>query len=63
MTNDNSTYVCSSEGPVASTALATTNDFHNYKRLEMITKDGSDNIVLFQENIKNICVYTDHALW
>jgi predicted GH43/DUF377 family glycosyl hydrolase len=39
--------------PVCSTALATTNDFHNYTRLGIITGKGSDdkNVVLFPEKI------------
>jgi len=41
------------KGPVGSTALATTTDFHNYTRLGIITSKGSDNkdVVLFPEKI------------
>jgi beta-1,2-mannobiose phosphorylase / 1,2-beta-oligomannan phosphorylase len=49
------------KGPVASTALATTNDFHNYKRLGIITSEGSDskNVVFFPEKInqKYVCLH------
>jgi predicted GH43/DUF377 family glycosyl hydrolase len=42
-----------SKGPVCSTALATTDDFHNYKRIGIITSEGSDNkdVVFFPEKI------------
>jgi beta-1,2-mannobiose phosphorylase / 1,2-beta-oligomannan phosphorylase len=42
-----------SKGPVCSTALATTDDFHNYKRIGIITNEGSDNkdVVFFPEKI------------
>lgn len=42
-----------SKGPLCSTALATTNDFHNYKKLGIITSEGSDNkdVVFFPERI------------
>ena len=42
-----------SKGPVCSTALATTDDFHNYKRLGIITGKGSDDkdVVFFPERI------------
>ena len=47
-----------SEGPTASTALATTTDFKSYTRLGIITSKGSDNkdVVLFPEktNLKSI---------
>jgi beta-1,2-mannobiose phosphorylase / 1,2-beta-oligomannan phosphorylase len=44
-----------SEGPTASTALATTTDFKNYTRLGIITSKGSDNkdVVLFPEKTNN----------
>jgi predicted GH43/DUF377 family glycosyl hydrolase len=44
-----------SEGPTASTALATTTDFKNYTRLGIITSKGSDNkdVVLFPEKTSN----------
>lgn len=44
-----------SEGPTASTALATTTDFKNYTRLGIITSKGSDNkdVVLFPERTSN----------
>ena len=47
------------KGTVASTALATTNDFHNYKRTGIITSEGSDNkdVVLFPEKINQKYVY------
>jgi predicted GH43/DUF377 family glycosyl hydrolase len=42
-----------SQGPIASTALATTRDFICYKRLGIITSKGSDNkdVVLFPQNM------------
>jgi beta-1,2-mannobiose phosphorylase / 1,2-beta-oligomannan phosphorylase len=42
-----------SQGPIASTALATTTDFISYKRLGIITSKGSDNkdVVLFPRNM------------
>jgi predicted GH43/DUF377 family glycosyl hydrolase len=42
-----------SQRPIASTALATTTDFTNYKRLGIITSKGSDNkdVVLFPQNM------------
>ena len=47
------------KGPVGSTALATTNDFHNYTRLGIITSEGSDNknVVLFPEKINQKYVF------
>jgi predicted GH43/DUF377 family glycosyl hydrolase len=42
-----------SKGPICSTALATTDDFHYYKRIGIITSEGSDNkdVVFFPEKI------------
>src|SRR5215216_1242481 len=42
-----------SQGPIASTAVATTTDFISYKRLGIITSKGSDNkdVVLFPQNM------------
>ena len=57
---DHQTYVSyvilsnyASQGPIASTALATTTDFISYKRLGIITSRGSDNkdAVLFPGNM------------
>ncbi|MFZ0511275.1 MAG: hypothetical protein WAM14_06690 [Candidatus Nitrosopolaris sp.] len=47
------------KGPIGSTALATTNDFHNYTRVGTITNEGSDNkdVVLFPEKINQKYVY------
>jgi predicted GH43/DUF377 family glycosyl hydrolase len=47
------------KGPIGSTALATTNDFHNYTRLGIITSEGSDNknVVLFPEKINQKYVF------
>lgn len=47
--------------PMASTALAKTNDFHSYTRLGIITSEGSDNkdVVIFPEKIneKYVCLH------
>jgi beta-1,2-mannobiose phosphorylase / 1,2-beta-oligomannan phosphorylase len=42
-----------SKGPICSTALATTDDFHKYNRIGIITSEGSDNkdVVFFPEKI------------
>jgi beta-1,2-mannobiose phosphorylase / 1,2-beta-oligomannan phosphorylase len=47
------------KGPIGSTALASTNDFHNYTRLGIITSEGSDNKdgVLFPEKINQKYVF------
>ena len=47
------------KGPIGSTALASTNDFHNYTRLGIITDEGSDNKdgVLLPEKINQKYVF------
>jgi beta-1,2-mannobiose phosphorylase / 1,2-beta-oligomannan phosphorylase len=42
------------EGPSVSSALATTQDYHDYKRLGIITSKGSDNkdVVIFPEKMR-----------
>jgi len=47
------------KGPIDSTALASTNDFHNYTRLGIITNEGSDNKdgVLLPEKINQKYVF------